>query len=243
MSSTNRGGQRSEADFYATPPWVTHRLLDEFEFHDPLHVVSGGWPNLPGGRWLEPCAGDGEIIRTVNSRRSDIVWSINELRSEMRPVLEGLPHEELVIGNALGLELEQFGGKKFDVAITNPPFRLAMPIVQKCMKLAKMTVMLLRLNFWGSDDRRDFMAAFPPQTLVIPNRPMFGLNKDGKPGTDSPEYAWMIWHDPDYYIEAEKRGRRVSAEIRVLRKTPFDERKAWTEHLKKGAGIPLLQTP
>jgi hypothetical protein len=160
----------------------------------------------------------------------------------MRPVLEQLPHEELVIADALGLELEQFGGKKFDVAITNPPFRLALPIVQKCMKLAKMTVMLLRLNFWGSADRRAFMTAFPPQTLVLPNRPMFGLNKDGKPGTDSPEYAWMIWREPTAYIRAET-APRLSAEIRVLGETSKDERKAWAEHLKSSAGVPLLKKP
>lgn len=238
MSSTNRGGQRSTADVYNTPPWCLHRFLDEY--HRPAEVDP--WPNLPGGRWLEPCAGDGEIIRTINSRRSDIQWSACELREEMRPVLRPLVPPTtssgpnfLIMGDLLEVRLEDFGGKKFDVAITNPPFRIALPIVKKCMELAKMTVMLLRLNFWGSDERQEFMARFPPTTLVLPNRPMFALNKEGKPGSDSPEYAFMVWYGPESYDSAVNLG----GIIKVLKRTPKAERKAWTEHIKRRAPAPV----
>lgn len=228
MSSTNRGGQRSEADWYATPPWCVHRLLDEFELSYPDGHPKR-WQNLPGGRWLEPCAGDGEIIRAVNSRRSDIEWSACELRVNMQKHLQPLVRvsetSTLVMGDLLQTRLEDFGGKRFDVAITNPPFRIAMPIVRKCRELADMTIMLLRLNFWGSDDRQPFMWEHAPDTYVLPNRPMFSINKKGKPGTDSPEYAWMVWYTGD--------DDHGDARIKVLNRTPALERKAWGEHLKK----------
>lgn len=215
MSSTNRGSKRSPADFYATPPWVTNRLLEAAD--------------LPGGRWLEPCAGDGELIRTVRARRPDIVWSAGELREEMRSMLEPISPGGLYLGDLLELPEDYFGPEKFDVAITNPPFSIALPIIQKCMKLAKKTVMLLRLNFWGSDERAEFMRVCPPDTFVLPNRPMFSLNKYGKPGTDSPEYAWMVWESPEYYeLNQPKAGH-----IQVLGRTPVAERKLWTEHLKR----------
>ena len=237
MSSTNRGGQRSEADWYATPPWVIHRLLDE------LHHVGIAMRDvtsetsvrtmMPSGRWLEPCAGDGELIRTVNSRRSDVVWSACELREEMRSNLEPLikvtATETLLMGDFLQARLDDFGGKKFNVAITNPPFSIALPVVKKCMELADMTIMLLRLNFWGSDERQTFMKRFPPHTYVLPNRPMFSLNKFGKPGTDSPEYAWMVWGSDAWFETA------TCGDIKVLNRTPKEERKVWTEHLKTTA--------
>ena len=48
MSATNRGAVRNEHDFYPTPAWCVHRLLEAVP--------------LPAGRWLEPCVGDGAKI-------------------------------------------------------------------------------------------------------------------------------------------------------------------------------------
>lgn len=218
MSSTKRGGKRSPADFYATPPWVTHRLLDG--------VL------LPGGRWLEPCAGDGELIRAINEKRLDIAWSANELREEMRPCFSELLKEDVRIGDYLEVPENEWGPEPFDVIVTNPPFSLALPIIKKSLRMAKKTVMLLRLNFWGSEERQSFMAAFPPDTYVLPNRPVFTVNKEGKPGTDSPEYAWFVWESQEWY---EKNPYAVEAggKIKILPVTPKTERKVWTDHIKK----------
>jgi hypothetical protein len=45
MSATNRGAVRRADDYYATPAWCVRALLASVQ--------------LPGGRWLEPAAGDG----------------------------------------------------------------------------------------------------------------------------------------------------------------------------------------
>ena len=216
---------------------MINRFLDAFEV-DYVPRSPERVSHLPAGRWLEPCAGDGEIIRTINNRRSDIQWSACELREEMRPYLRPLAHEKLIMGDLLERRLEDFGGQHFDVAITNPPFNIAMPVLKKCMELSKMTILLLRLNFWGSDERQPFMEQFPPDCYVLPNRPMFSINKKGKPGTDSPEYAWMIWESPEYY-----EGRSRHGDIRVLKRTPKEERKGWAEHLKKLYAASLAATP
>lgn len=215
MSSTGRGATRKEADFYATPPWTVHRFLEAV--------------NLPGGRWLEPCAGDGELIRAVNAKRSDVVWSIGELRSEMGPHLAPLVGESLFIGDFLALDGFAWGPELFDVVLTNPPFGLALPFVKKCMELSKRTIMLLRLNFWGSEERREFLNAYPPDTYVLPNRPVFSVNKKGKVGTDSPEYAWFVWHSIDEYRQNPGRSGR----IQVLGSTSKEERKEWSDRVRQ----------
>ena len=77
MSSTKRGGQRSPADNYPTPPWCVYRFLEK-------------GPELPGGLWYEPCAGDGSIIRSVNDRRSDVNWAATEIRPEACKLLRSM---------------------------------------------------------------------------------------------------------------------------------------------------------
>jgi len=104
-----------------------------------------------------------------------------------------------------------FDGPKFDVCITNPPFSLAMPFITTAFEHAKMVVMLLRLNFIGSEKRADFMRTYAPDIYTLPNRPPF--RGDGK--TDSIEYGWFVWNEP---------RARPHGLIRVLNSTSKVER-------------------
>lgn len=86
----------------------------------------------------------------------------------------------------------------FDLIITNPPFCLAQEFVDRAMLWRKCecsrVAMLLRLNFLGSSKRAAWWRSRPmPSIYVTPRRPMFGLNKNGKMGSDSTEYAWFVW--------------------------------------------------
>jgi hypothetical protein len=232
LSSTNRGGKRNESDFYASPPWTVDRFLEEM-------ALPANEGLLPGGRWLEPGAGDGAIIRTVQAARPDVTWCSAELREETRSYLEPLVTSSYY-GDFLEMSDTQFGSELFDVIITNPPYRLAYEFIAKSMRMARHTVMLLRLNFLGSEKRAAFMREFPPDIYTLPNRPMFSLNKEGKPGTDSPEYAWMVWGHLDD-------ARRSYGRSGVLRTTPAEVRKAWAADLRMKAAqlsvqgsVPLL---
>jgi hypothetical protein len=194
MSSTNRGSKRSPADNYETPSWCAHRLLE----HLPL----------PGGRWFEPAAGNGAIIEAINEMRSDILWSANELREECKDDLEKL-EAEVSIGDFFDVPLEG----RYDVIITNPPFRLAQQFVLKCLEHSDIVVMLLRVNFIGSAKRSKFMREHAPDVYTLPNRPSFM----GGGKTDSPEYGWFVWHGTE---------KRRSGALAVLEDTPKDVRKA-----------------
>lgn len=206
MSSTNRGGKRSEADFYATPAWCVRRLIDAVD--------------LPAGEWLEPCAGDGAIIRATVEYRAlrTRKWTAVELREECR---ERLEDDETNVDPYIGdfftsplvdsEHIRRNGPQlSFDVILTNPPFSLAMEFIRACETIATHRIFLLRLNFLGSEERSSYIRDTKPDLYVLPNRPSFvGAGK-----TDSIEYAWFHWHPGST-------GKYV-----ILPSTPIEERKA-----------------
>lgn len=213
MSATNRGAVRHPSDFYATPSWCVDRLLEKLP--------------LPGGAWLEPGAGEGNIIKAV--KRTDIRWTALELRTECRRHLEFLaPRPEIIITDKfvstdVPEEQKPLHGRRFEVAFGNPPFSLAQEFVEESMKYADTVVMLLRLNFIGSSGRCSFMQSQTPDVYVLPDRPSF----DGR-GTDSIEYAWFVWRSRD--------AGRSSGSITVLDTTPAaTRREVRLEHLRQAA--------
>jgi hypothetical protein len=190
----------SIAEFFPTPGWCIHRFIERATF-------------LPNGSWLEPCAGNGDIIQGINDKRpGKIEWSANELRSECEPALRKFTNKT-TIGDFLKWEAQ--GPNPYNVIITNPPFSLALAIIKKSLELSDYVAMLLRLNFIGSTDRTPFFREFMPDIYVIPERPSF----DGE-GADSIEYAWFLFGQP------EKR-KRSKGTIELLDNTPLEVRKAY----------------
>ena len=171
MSSTNRGLERIANDVYPTPDWLTRAILPALRKRLPKGPISV----------LEPACGSkqaiAEVIRTAWPHAqvtcSDIVepWSSDFLTLQPSPT--------------------------FDLVITNPPFYAALEFVQQALRWRRtetsVVAMLLRLNFLGSQKRAPWLRAHMPSVYVSPKRPSFGLNKQGKPGTDSIEYAWFVW--------------------------------------------------
>lgn len=170
MSSTNRKKQPvNPSEFFPTPAWCVHRFLEKTQ--------------LPAGKWIEPCAGYGDIITAVNEKRTDAIWTANELRTDTRDKLEPIA-DQVHIGDYLNWQPTEH----YRVAITNPPFSLAMEVILKSLEIADWVVMLLRLNYLGTTERNAFFKTMMPDIYVIPERPSF----DGK-GTDSIEYAFFLW--------------------------------------------------
>lgn len=191
MSATGRGAKRRKNDWYGTPSHVTD-------------VFIRNNPDLPGGHWLEPCAGEGSIIRAVNAARQDVTWSYCEIRKECAPTLQrmcrrgelgGESHGCGVIGDYLTTQM--LSGKHYDVIITNPPFSHAQEVIEHSMELAPqaLIIMLLRINFYESEHRNGWMRQYMPDSHVLANRPSFVKNwQTGKRGADATAYAWMTWH-------------------------------------------------
>lgn len=187
MSSTQRGRPREISDYYVTPHWAIHQFLLEFQKYEILK-----------GPVLDPCAGGDKLH----------VSSYPHVLQADGYLLEGTPFDTLDIrtdsraGNK-GVNYLDWRAPKdwYNMIITNPPFALAEKIILKALRDVReggFVIMLLRLNFFGSQRRLNFWKHNPAwATFVHPKRMSF--TPDGK--TDSIEYMHCVWikgADVDY---------------------------------------------
>lgn len=179
MSATNRGGIRKEHDFYATPKWCIGRILERLSDRE-----------LPDGKWLEPGAGSGNILKMAAAYRPKVSWTALDIREECREQLLVYTPNVIITDKYLNPELTPLKDLHYDVAIGNPPYNLALDFIKTARAQADHVLFLLRLNFLGSKRRQSFWAEHMPDVYVLPNRPSFTI--DG--GTDATEYAWFHWH-------------------------------------------------
>lgn len=185
MSSTNRGAIRNEHDFYETPDYSVYSMMEHVGM-DLLHHP---------GPWLEPCVGNGAIIKaiqkwyqenqvTVNGQDFTPTWDAVDIRKEAE-----YPHQT---ANFLDWKPKH---DHYSLIITNPPFLQAQEIIEKCLTLngyypPPTVIMLLRLNFLGAEKRSDFWQRRPIDILdALSERPDFTGD-----GGDSTEYAWFFWN-------------------------------------------------
>lgn len=204
MSSTNRGAERRPADYYPTPGWCVRRLLERV--------------HLPLGRWLEPGAGQGHIIRAVTL---PVDWVACELRPECSEPLRAAvgTSGRVEICDFLRGDLAARHPEPFDVAIGNPPYGLAMEFIAAALQRARTVAFLLRVAFLASRERQPFFQQNMPSVYVLPDRPSFTGT-----GTDSADYAWFIWR------------RDSTPVVQVLDLTPQDQKRSAAMLAKCEAG-------
>lgn len=121
-------------------------------------------------RTLEPCCGDGRIAKWLWNH-----WQVTSFDIRSNPSIDYLkwkaPHN-------------------YDYIITNPPYRKAFQFVKKAYEEATCTVMLLKLDFLGSETRREWLDSHKPTGLyVLSSRPSFTPDQ----ATDMHNYAWFVW--------------------------------------------------
>lgn len=197
-------------DFYTTPRYPVHRLLDVVGGDLAVHLD-----------WLDPCAGQGHLIRAVQSwydverpkapAADPAHWRAYELQEQFKPCLEHHAQELVVGGSSLVLDWDCGGISS--VVIMNPPFKIAYEFVYKAVTetgSAGSVFVLLPLNFMTTEKRTGFLRVHTPSIYVLPNRPSFTGNGRTMRGVD---YAWFGW------------GER-SPRVVILGNTPAAERKA-----------------
>ena len=200
MSATNRNPLRPRVphDEYRTPLWAINAM------QSCIH-----WWSID--TMLDPCAGDGRILREALTHRPS-------LRVESCEIRDGKDYFDQV-----------YHPIPFDLVMTNPPFSIAQDIITKALIDGNAVVMLQRLNFLASQARREWWQQNPPSHLfVLSSRPCFihvcaghprtsnNLSKGCgasyhaddaptvcthcggrvRPGTDATDYAWYAWQRP-----------------------------------------------
>jgi len=190
MSSTNRGRSRNISDYYITPEEEINKFLDKFlgEHSFERHC-----------RILDPCAGGDSIHPMAYPNALEKHGFTNITTIDIRPDSRALIQEDYLHYQIIG---------HYDLIITNPPFHIAEEVVRKAFKdIAKngTIIMLLRLNFMGSQNRKGFWLEFPPDEIYIHSKRMC-FTGDGK--IDSIEYAHFVWHQ-EKMNESDKKTRIV----------------------------------
>jgi len=167
-----------------------------------LSLLESKLVKLRGGVWIEPCAGTGRIVSTVNEFRSDVRWVICELNPDFDRDLSPLcrPNRDLI------LPYGDFVHRKWtlpraEVLIMNPPFSLTFQFVLAGLERARHVVCLQRQGWFGTKERSPWLTKHCPDSLQLPWRLSF--RPDGR--TDSCEYCWFHW--PPGSAQGRREGR------------------------------------
>lgn len=182
VSSTGRGVEREDNDFYATPDWMVTAGLDAI---DTIRNYNGPWVLPPKAghviRMLEPACGDGAITAPMFERYPNAHIDYFDIAPQ-----DSYP----CVATDFLLQTPPTEG--YDLVITNPPYLLAREFVDQGLRFLTFggaLVLLFRINFFGGQRRATWMRSQMPEwCFVTPRRPSFR----GK-GTDSTEYAWFVW--------------------------------------------------
>lgn len=176
MSSTNRNSVRHEADYYVTPVDSIIDFLD-----------APGSPSLnySGDTVLDPCAGGDakhpmSYPEALRRYYGDFDIDTVDIRADSRAAIKAD-------------YLTWTPQKQYNIIITNPPFNLALEIIQKalCDVADKgLVIMLLRLNFFGSQKRSAWLKNNMPSWCYVHSKRM-SFSDCG--GTDSIEYMHAVW--------------------------------------------------
>ena len=162
------------SDQYFTPPWLTKAVLPEIERLLKRTHINLKWKDIS---ILEPACGDGAMVDELRN-----TWPEAQITaSDITTGVDFLNMSETV---------------KYDIIVSNPPYKLAMPFVQKAHRMLKpqgIICFLLRMNWLASKTRAEWLRANTPAVFVSPRRPKFALNKHGVVSSDACEYAWMVW--------------------------------------------------
>lgn len=164
---------RRKNDFYETPEWATHVLVESV----PML--------LEAGVILEPCNGDGAISSVLKATtHAKIITNDYDLARDADGHVDATESELWTAYRDYHVEAEKW-------VVSNPPFKHAFEITKHAVECATGGVaMLLRLSFLEPTKKRGlWLAQNPPTKLII--LPRISFTGDGR--TDSVTCAWMVW--------------------------------------------------
>lgn len=174
--NTANAENRKKLDQYFTPPWVVKALLHYEEI--PKYMDIG-----------EPCAGDGAIVKVLESRGYSVI------SSEIDPEIDSDPtatiHHGIDFLSAEGRDLYE---NHVDWVITNPPYSCsagtAAQIFKRATEIADNVAMLLRLAWLEPCADRVNLLPELDRVLIMANpRVQFIGSGKSNPG----QSAWCIW--------------------------------------------------
>lgn len=171
--------QRSEPhdslDDFPTPPWATRALCE--------HLLVAGRQNLGGMVVCEPAANRGHMVRPLSEYFGRVV------ASDVHDYGAGFAVRDYLLADL----------EPVDWTITNPPFRLAEPFIERALAHSRLGVaVLVRTAFLEGVGRYERLFKVLPPTHVlqfVERVNMFRGQLDAK-GSKPMACAWIIWQRP-----------------------------------------------
>ena len=192
-----------------TPTEDIETFLKEFQKVEPLD-----WTSL---KILDPAAGGNNEVRDemgLRELRHEMSYptALTNLYGECNIDTYDIREDSFAVHKENYLQAEL--NYEPDIIITNPPFSIAMDVVNKALRDVKQggfVIMLLRLNFFGSKERFKFFKEHMPKYVFVHHKRMsfFEKKKEGvilfdktgnprRGATDSIEYCHMVFQKGNY---------------------------------------------
>lgn len=156
---------RRAFDEYLTPDWATRALMRDF-------------PEVAGGRLLDPCCGDGRMSALLAPRFDEVL--LNDI--QRKPALARWSMD--------ARNHELYAEARPDWVVTNPPFLVCGGIAWTAIMKARVGVaLLMRCTFLEPCEGRTWLQRCPPDAILA--LPRISFTGDG--ATDSAPCWWFIW--------------------------------------------------
>lgn len=169
---------RVENDFYATDKKDTRNFLEAIQ-KDGIDISEF--------TMLEPCAGAGHIVDVLKEYYPEAQIDYSDIVSR----------REDVKGNIDFLK-EKIG--KYDIVITNPPFKYAKEFVNKSLEISNKYVMIFaKLSFLEGKGRVDWWKELPLKYVYVysyrasPLRNGKDRDEKGKKWSSTMAFAWYMF--------------------------------------------------
>lgn len=171
---------RSENDFYPTPPLATYVLAAILGKDMPKRIV-------------EPCAGRGHISIELMRNGFDVTsCDLNQYENCLVPVTGGVDAMELPHQGAVGI-------------VTNPPYFKDLPrkLAQKFVSEYDFVAFFVRLTYLEGKKRKKLFTDYPPSDIIfLSDRINFGPTAElQSEAIEQSEqiggmiaYAWVVWN-------------------------------------------------
>lgn len=185
-------GDRSQFDFYPTPAWMTRSLV---------HFV----PEIAGSLVFECASGDDAITDVLRAE-----FGCPVVTNDLDPTQPAMSKLDATTVAPFEYAVRVFQSNRIDWVITNPPFNVALPMLQHAVEWATVGVaFLLRKTFLEPTvERGEWLSLHPPARIIGLPRHKFRVGVDS---TDSVSCDWMIWEKKPrnfiYPIEIDYRAK------------------------------------
>jgi hypothetical protein len=180
MAHNNMNYQRHTAyedhlDDFPTPPWATRAFFQYVYNEDHMDTRF---------KFLDPAAGRGHMVNAVR---------------ELGHPCKGSDIKDYGMGfNVLDYTDKSVKYPEYDVLITNPPYKLALPFVKRGLREANIGVAILARTLWaeGGARYRDLFQKTPPSIIAIFSGRMPAQHGSLRRKGANMSHAWFWWDRP-----------------------------------------------